>query len=72
MDNLAVIFGGNDRLAESERLERETIDIERPVYGPDHLGVLSSKGNLVDTLYLMGRYAEARPPVAKDRSEDRR
>jgi len=34
--------------------------LERRVYGPDHFGVLMAMANQADTLYLMGKYSEAK------------
>ena len=59
MDTLAAILGTEGKLAESERLGAETIELERRVY-PDQLGVLTTMGNQADTLFLMGKYEDAK------------
>ena len=46
-------------MPESEKLEQEALGIQLRVFGPEHLGTLSSMNNLANTLMLMRRDAEA-------------
>ncbi|HMK29352.1 MAG TPA: serine/threonine-protein kinase [Terriglobales bacterium] len=70
LNNLATIVGRqaramppgperDARLAESEKLQREHLDITRRVLGPEHPNTLGSMGNLAATLADAGRYADA-------------
>jgi non-specific serine/threonine protein kinase/serine/threonine-protein kinase len=47
------------RLAEAEKLRRETLDIQRRVFGPEHHDTLWSMAGLAYTLEREGRYTEA-------------
>jgi eukaryotic-like serine/threonine-protein kinase len=47
------------RLAEAEKLERETLEISRRVLGMDHPNTLGSMSNLASTLDNEWRYADA-------------
>jgi tetratricopeptide (TPR) repeat protein len=48
-----------ERYAESEKMKRELLEIERHVLGPEHPTTLVTISNLASTLEQEGRYAEA-------------
>ncbi len=47
------------KYGESEKLLRETLDLQKRVLGPDHVETLQSMSDLGWTLGEEGRYAEA-------------
>ena len=56
---LAVALTQEGRYSEAEKLYRETTDIERRVFGPEHPDTLAAMSNLANALMEEGRFAEA-------------
>jgi non-specific serine/threonine protein kinase/serine/threonine-protein kinase len=59
MNGLAGNYQRERRYAEAEKLERQALETERRVLGPDRPEALESMNNLGETLQSEGHYAEA-------------
>jgi len=59
MSALASTLRGEGHFAEAEKLDRETLDIQRKVFGPEHPATLASMDSLADSLTNEGHYEEA-------------
>jgi hypothetical protein len=59
MNRLSGALREQGHYPEAEKLERETLDIQRRVLGPEHPDTLASITQLAATLYYEGRYSEA-------------
>jgi eukaryotic-like serine/threonine-protein kinase len=59
MSNLAGVLSAERRLPESEKLNRETLNLYRRVLGPENPQALRLMHNLAFVLSLEGRYTEA-------------
>jgi Tetratricopeptide repeat len=59
MNNLVAILGYEGHYAESEKVVRQTLDIQRRVLGPAHPDPLMAMNNLAVTMGYEGRYVEA-------------
>jgi len=59
MDSLADALTNGGHYEEAEKLERESLDVERRVFGAEDLRTLSSMSSLADTLRREGRFDEA-------------
>ena len=56
---MANVLDDEGHYAEAEKLDRETLDIQRRVLGPEHPDTLMSMNNLATVLEHEGHYAEA-------------
>jgi tetratricopeptide (TPR) repeat protein len=61
MNNLAVLYRGKGRYAESERLYLKTLEIQKRVLGEEHRSTLGTITNLDNLYYSMGRHEDAAP-----------
>ncbi len=59
LNELATIYFRQYRLAESIAAQREALEIQKAVLGPEHLDVTTSLGNIACCLALQGEFAEA-------------
>ena len=59
MSNLAALLDVEGHYAEAEKLDRERLEIERRVLGPEHPDTLLSMGNLAIAQAHEGHYGEA-------------
>src|SRR5262249_43439425 len=59
MTLLGEVLRGEGRLAEAEKLQRETLALKERVFGPENLGTLRSADMLSITLAEKGRLEEA-------------
>ena len=59
MSTLAITLGDEGHYAETEKLEREMLDISRRIHGPEHPETLRAMSILAYTMRGEGRYAEA-------------
>jgi non-specific serine/threonine protein kinase/serine/threonine-protein kinase len=69
---LADLLIAEGNLAEGERLNRETLEIERRILGPEHPETLGVMGSLAITLMDEGHYAEAEKLLRETLDGDRR
>ena len=58
-DNLAQVRSIDGQYAESERIHREVLDVERRILGEEHQHTLASASNLATALWNQGKYAQA-------------
>ncbi len=61
MDDLAMIYSENGRLADAEKLTRDVLDARRTIQGPEHADTLLTMAILADTLESEGQLEEAEP-----------
>jgi tetratricopeptide (TPR) repeat protein len=59
MNNLAADLADQGRFAEAEKTQREMLEIERRVLGPEHPETLASTGNLANYLANQAKFGEA-------------
>ncbi len=58
MSNLASSLTGRGKYAEAEQMQRELLDVQRRVLGPEHPRTLATMSNLASSLTGRGKYAE--------------
>jgi hypothetical protein len=59
MGNLANSLGAHGKYAEAEQMQRELLDAQRRVLGPEHPHTLTTINNLASSLHGQGKHAEA-------------
>jgi hypothetical protein len=59
MGDLAASLHGKGKHAEAEQMQRELLDLQRRVLGPEHPNTLATMNNLANTLDDQGKHAEA-------------
>jgi tetratricopeptide (TPR) repeat protein len=59
MNNLALSLSDQGKHAEAEQMQRELLDVERRVLGPEHPRTLATMNNYALSLGAQGKHAEA-------------
>jgi hypothetical protein len=59
MGNLGCSLHGQGKRAEAEQMQREVLDMQRRVLGPEHPDALITTSNLAASLHDQGKHAEA-------------
>ncbi|HUN81922.1 MAG TPA: tetratricopeptide repeat protein, partial [Phycisphaerae bacterium] len=72
MSNLALLCQESGRLDESEKRNREVLDLRRQVFGEDHPAVINTLANLADVLRAKGDLEQAEIMFRRLTEVDRR
>jgi tetratricopeptide (TPR) repeat protein len=72
MNNLAGVYHGVGKYAQSEALYSQTLEIKRRMLGPEHPDTLLSMNNLADVYSSQGKYAQAETLFSKTIKMSRR
>jgi tetratricopeptide (TPR) repeat protein len=65
LGNLASVHRALGKYAESERLDRQALEIRKKVLGPGHPDVATSLNNLAECYFLQGKDWEAKPLIER-------
>ena len=61
LNGLGYVFQCTGRLADSESLFRDSLELSRKLLGAKHIDTLSCMNNLANLLHAVGRFSEAEP-----------